>query len=627
MVVPVNDQSRASRLCARIPNFADCVGQAVQSPGFRIEVTSVARGPADVRAGGSDEEPPGARRLDSWKEIAAYLKRDTATVRRWEKREALPVHRHHHDKLGSVYAYASELDVWWEGRRQRVEQTQPAEPDRRAGRRVAVGAALVSMTLAVVVSAYVSLGRRTTSTNAGWVVRSLAVLPFQPLGGDVHDETLELGMADALITRLSNLDQIQVRSMSAVLPYAKSRRAPDAAGRELGVDAVVEGKIQRADNRIRITVQLLRVRDGASLWAGTFDEQFTNIFTVQDSISHQVARALPLTLSSEEAKRLTSQETRNPQAYQLYLNGRYFLSKGVGDELREAADLFEQAIRLDPNYALAYAGLADSFASWANSTILPSKDAYLKARAAALKALELDGTLAGAHATLGAVNLFYDWDWPAAERAFRRAIALDPDDVSAHRRYALGLMWLGRFDEAIREIHRARELAPVDRETNANLALVLYFARRYDEAIVEARRTLEMDRGFSQAHRTIARTFVEQRLYDQAIVEFHEAIASGGIQLLKAELGHAYAVSGQRKEALKILHELNDVAKQRYVSPYDMAILHTGLGDRDQAFAWLEKSFAERERWMLQLKVAPFLDPIRSDPRFADLVQRVGVWR
>ena len=587
----------------------------------------MAQAPPDVKAGGSHEEPPGAKRLDSWKEIAAYLKRDTATVRRWEKREGLPVHRHHHDKLGSVYAYASELDTWWEGRRQRVEQTQPAEPDRRTRRRVALGAALLSIILAVVASAYVSLGRRITSTNAGWVVRSLAVLPFQPLGGDVRDETLELGMADALITRLSNLDQIQVRSMSAVLPYARSGRAPQAAGRELGVDAVVEGKIQRADNRIRITVQLLRVRDGASLWAGTFDEQFTNIFTVQDSISQQVASALPLTLSSEEAKRLTRLETRNPQAYQLYLNGRYFLSQGVGDELRKAADLFEQAIKLDPTYALAYAGLADSFASWANSSIIPSKDAYLKARAAALKALELDDTLASAHATLGAVNLFYDWDWPGAERAFRRAIALNPDDVSAHRRYALGLMWLGRFDEAIREIQRARELAPVDRETNANLALVLYFARRYDEAIVEARRTLEMDRGFSQAHRTIARAFVEQRQYEQAIAEFHEAIASGGIQLLKAELGHAYAVSGQRKEALKILNELNDVAKQRYVSPYDMAILHIGLGDTDQAFAWLEKSFTERERWMLQLKVAPFLDPLRSDPRFAELVQRVGVWR
>jgi tetratricopeptide (TPR) repeat protein len=276
---------------------------------------------------------------------------------------------------------------------------------------------------------------------------------------------------------------------------------------------------------------------------------------------------------------------------------------------------------------VAYAGLADAYAAWANSTIAPSKEAYLKAKTAALKGLELDDRLAGAHATLGAVSLLYDWDWPAAEQSFQRAIALDPDDARTHRRYALGLMWLGRFDEAIREMQRARELAPIDLEIHANLAVILYYARRYDEAILEARKTLEMDRNFSQAHRTIARALVEKRLYHQAIDAYHEATVTGGVQLLKAELGHAYAMSGQRGEALKIRDGLLELARQRYVSPYDMAILHIGLGDKDQAFAWLEKSYVERERWMVTLKVAPALDPLRFDPRFADLVRRVGLWQ
>jgi TolB-like protein/Flp pilus assembly protein TadD len=585
----------------------------------------VAQAPPDAAAEGS-RESPSSKRLDSWKEIAAYLRRDVATVRRWERREALPVHRHHHDKLGSVYAYASELDAWWSGRRRQVEQGRAPIPGRWTRRRVVLGAAVSSFVLVAVLSVSAWVARRAPSPNSRSPVTSLAVLPFQPLGESARDETLELGMADALVTRLSNVEQLQVRPVSAVLPYAHSGHELTAAGRKLGADVLVEGKIQRAGDRIRVTVQLLRVRDGASLWAGTFDEQFTNIFAVQDSISRQVARALTLTLTSEEARGLTRRDTDNTQAYELYLKGRYFRSKRTADGLTKAVEHFEQAVALDPAYALAHAGLADSFAAWSNFTIVPSKDAYLKAKAAALKALELDDTLGDAHTTLGVVSLFYDWDWPAAEREFKRAIALEPDDATGHRHYALGLMWLGRFDEAIREIQRARELAPVDVEIHHNLALILYWARRYDEAISEARKTLDLEPHFPQAHRTVAKALVEQGRYEEAIAEFHEAIAGRGIQLLKAELGHAYAMSGRRREAHETLDELKALAQRRYVSPYDMAIVHIGLGEKDLAFEWLEKSYAQRERWMVQLKVAPFLDPLRPDPRFADLVRRVGLW-
>jgi TolB-like protein len=592
------------------------------------ETTLMSSVQSDDGLRGSPQGIPRGQRLDSWKEIGAYLQRDVATVRRWEKLEGLPVHRHRHQKLGSVYAFTSELDAWSHGRQQ-IDHHPPTRPPvgagSWAGSRIVLPSVLLFLALAVTVSGYVWRAAQITPRRP--VDTSLAVLPFQPLGDGTGDKALELGMADALITRLGNVSGIHMRPTSAILKYTDLHSDAEAAGHELRVDAVVEGKIQRTADRIRVTVQLVRVQDGASLWADTFDEQFTSIFAVQDSISYRIARALPLTLSREDTNRLRGRETTNAQAYEFYLKGRYFLSAGVGDSLRMAADYFEQAIKVDPNYAMAYAGLADAFAAWANSTISPSKEAYLNARAAALKGLELDDKLADAHTTLGVVSLAYDWDWPAAEQSFKRAIALAPDDARAHRRYALGLMWLGRFDEATREIRQARDLAPVDLEINASLALIPYFARRYDDAIAEARKTLEMNRSFSQAYRTIARASVEKRLYKQAIIAYQQAIAAGGIQLLKAELGHAYAMAGQRGEALEIRKELEDLAQRRYVSPFDMAILNIGLGDKNQALAWLEKSYTERERWMVQLKVAPVLDPLRSDPRFDDLVRRVGLWQ
>jgi len=566
---------------------------------------------------------PSEQRLESWKEVAAYLKRDVATVRRWEKREGLPVHRHHHDKQGSIYAFPAELDAW-QAARHRPESGPPDATAAGPLRRGAVGAVVSLVVLAAAVAAYLWATRpRGPGSSA---ITSIAILPFQGLGDGGRDETLELGMADALILRLGSLGAVRVKPLTAVLAYAGPRRDPVAIGRELGVDAVVEGKIQRAGSRIRVTVQLLHLPDGATLWAGTVDEEFTEIFSVQDSISRQVASALSLRLSSSKATRLGSRDTSNVQAYQLYLTGRHFRSKRTRDGLTKAVAHFEQAIELDPGYAVAHAALADAFAAWSNFTIVPSSEAYRRARAAATRALELDPTLADPHATLGVVSFFLDWDWPAAERSFTRGIALEPDDATAHRHYGLALMWLGRFNEARREIERARELAPVDLEIHHNVAMVLYWSRRYDEAIAAGRRTLELDPHFPQARRTVAKALLEKGRYDEAVAEFEQAIASGGAPVLRAELGHAFARSGRRAEARKILRELEGLSKERHVSPYDMAILHVSLGETDEALSWLERSYAQRERWMLQLEVAPFLDPLRPDPRFADLVRRVGMW-
>jgi serine/threonine-protein kinase len=297
------------------------------------------------------------------------------------------------------------------------------------------------------------------------------------------------------------------------------------------------------------------------------------------------------------------------------------------DGLQQAVGHFRQAIELDPGYAVAHAALADAYTLWSNFTIIPSREAYLNAKAAALEALTLDDSLADAHTTLAMASLFYDWDWPVAERSFRRALALDPNDARVHQRYGLGLMWLGRFDEARAEIERARALNPVDLEIHGNLSLVLYFARRYGAAIVEARQTLVMDPHSYQGHRTIARALLELGDHEQAIAAFQRAIASDGIRSLQAELGHAYAVAGRITEADGILETLARSAGRPAASPFDRAVIHTGLGDTSQALDWLDKSYAERERWMVTLKVAPVFDPLRADPRFADLLGRVGLWQ
>jgi TolB-like protein/Flp pilus assembly protein TadD len=458
-------------------------------------------------------------------------------------------------------------------------------------------------------------------------IKSMAVLPFKPLVADNRNEALELGMADTLIFRLSSIRGIVVRPISAVRKYVDLNQDPLAAGREQRVDAVLDSSIQMVGEKIRVTARLVRVEDGSVLWADKYDQQYADLFTVQDAIAEKLARSLALNLTDKEKQRLTKRYTDNAEAYQLYLKGCYFWNKGSGDGFKKAIEFFEQAIKLDPTYAPAYAWLADAFAMSARFRIMPQREANAKAKAAALKALELDGELAKAHVALGEVNLFYDWDWPAAEENFKRAIALEPNEPRAHQAYAVGLACLGRFDEAMRVIQRARELDPVSLEVNTSLAMILYFARRYDQAISEAREALELDPNAPVAHRFLGKASVERGLYDEAIAAFRKGIVLGGPALLKADLGHAYAVSGRRSEALKILDELKDSSERNHGGWFDAAIVYVGLGETDPALKWLEKSYAERERHIVALKVSPVFDPLRSDPRFQDLLRRVGLWQ
>jgi TolB-like protein/DNA-binding winged helix-turn-helix (wHTH) protein len=457
-------------------------------------------------------------------------------------------------------------------------------------------------------------------------IQSIAVLPFKPIGADGSDEYLGVGIADALITKLSNIRQMAVRPTGSVLRYTKPEQDVQTAGRELKVDAVLAGSVQRAGERIRLTVQLISVRDGRPLWADTFDEQWTHIFAVQDAMSNQVARALALRLTGAERQRLVKRDTENPAAYQEYLLGRHYWTQFTPPQLKRALEHFQRAVELDPRYALAHAGIADSYTAFASYRVLPPTAAYPKARAAAAKALEFNPELSDANSALALVSLYHEWDWAAAERNFARAIALGPDNAEAHHRYALALVCFERFDEALREMARARELDPLSPRMNTNVGWILYMARRYDQAIRELGRALALDPNFFSTHQLLGWSYVQTGAYDQAIAEFKKAIDLGGGSQVKTDLAHAYAVSGQTRAAKKILDNLKDPSKQTYASPFDIAVVYAGLGDRDQAFEWLEKAYKERSRHILLLEVIPRLDPLRADPRFAMLMRRMRIF-
>ena len=457
-------------------------------------------------------------------------------------------------------------------------------------------------------------------------VRSLAVLPFKPIGTGSDDEYLQVGIVDALITRLSNVKRLAVRPTSAVRKYTAVEQDPIAAGRELHVDAVLNGSVQKSGDRIRVTVQLVSVREGSTLWAEKFDESFADIFTMQDHISEHVAGTLTLTLSKAEREHLFRRETISPQAYQLYLMGRYYWNKRTQEAAKKSIEYLQQAIALDPNYALAYAGIADSYIILGVYSGLPPKEAFPKAKEMALKALEIDDSLAEAHTSLAYVRFRHEWNWSGAEDEYRRAIELNPNYATAHQWAALNLAAVGRLDEAIAEMKRAEEIDPFSLIINSNMEWVLYLARQNDRAIEHCRKTLETDPSFFATHKYLGLVYLQKGLYEQAIAEYQKArdLSVDDPQII-ALIGHAYALSGKRERAQATLRELTELAKRRYVQPYSIALICTALGQKDRAFAWLERAYEDRSSYMVYLKVEPMLDGLRSDPRFSDLLRRVGL--
>jgi DNA-binding winged helix-turn-helix (wHTH) protein/TolB-like protein/tetratricopeptide (TPR) repeat protein len=455
--------------------------------------------------------------------------------------------------------------------------------------------------------------------------KSVAVLPFRHLGAE-GDEYLGLGIADSLITRLSNLLEIKVRPTSAVLKYGDGSKEAVEVGRELGVETVLEGSIRRSGESLRVTVQLVRVEDGSPLWAEKFDERFTDIFKIEDSISGRVAERLVPKLTGEQKEILVRHHTDNIEAYQLFMKGRYFMTQRNLESIQKGIGYIQKAITIDQNYALAYAGLSQAYLLLPITSDVPSKEILPVARQAIMKALEIDDTLADAHVSLAGIKYWMEWDWKGSEEDCKRAIELNPNHPGAHFRYAHVLSSIGQHTEAIEQARRALEIDPVSPLTNLFLGQFLYQARQYDQAIEPLRNALEIAPNDWLARLNLGKVYVQQRKYGEAIAEFQRAREFSGTNTETiAVMGHALAVSGKRSEAQRVLDELKGMSKQRYVPPYNIAIVYVGLGEKQQALAWLEKAYEDRDVRLVFLNVEPKWDALRAEERFTDLIRRMGL--
>jgi DNA-binding winged helix-turn-helix (wHTH) protein/TolB-like protein len=470
--------------------------------------------------------------------------------------------------------------------------------------------------------AHVTLHRAATG-EASAPLRSLAVLPFKPLLAERNDEYLGLGMADSLITKLSGVRQLIVRPTSAVLKYSGSSKDSLTAGREQNVDAVLEGTIERSDESVRMTIRLLNVRDGSSLWSYQCDEsRCSNLFLLQDLLSERIAEALLIELTGDERRTLRKHYTENTAAYEDYVRGRVFWNERTSSGLRKAIDWFERAVREDPHYALAYAGLADCYSLGVWYIPIPASEAVPRLTAAARKALELDDQLAEAHLAMANVYSF-SWNWAEGSAEHRRAIQLNPGYATARHWFSLSLALEGRIDEALAQAQKARELDPLSPSISADLGWVYYLGRRYEEAIQQYKSTLERNPEFSLAHFDLALAYSARGMHPKAVEEMLKASDRGSDYL--GGLGYVCGLAGMRDRALRALHDLKALSAREYVPPYHLAWAYIGLGERDQAIASLERTYREHTQHVVDFRMSPMLDTLRSDPRFIDLVRRVGI--
>jgi DNA-binding winged helix-turn-helix (wHTH) protein/TolB-like protein/Flp pilus assembly protein TadD len=463
--------------------------------------------------------------------------------------------------------------------------------------------------------------------HKGYAVKSLAVLPLAIIGTGLSEEYLGLGLADALITRLGNLKQVQVKPTSTIRKYAAANQDSLTVGRELGVDIVLEGSIRKAGERVRVTIQLVTVKEGVTLWAEMFDEPLTDIFVVEDSISRQVAGALRLKLTGAEERRLAKRQTISTEAYRAYTQGRFFCHKKNCDDVKKGITYFESAIELDAGYAQPYAGLAEAYMQLGNIEAMPARQAYLKAKQYVMQALQLDDDLAEAHTALGKIKMLNEWDWRGADEEFTRAIELNARYPLAHQIRAVYLRHNGRFDEALTETDIALELDPVSPGIITTRAIVLTCARRYAAAMKELERALELDGRYPVAHFAAGLAYTQQARYEEAIAEFRKvnSILKGQVPEVMSRIAYVYAVSGCAGAAQELIGSLTERARTEYISPYHIATIYAGLGRAERTFELLEQSYQDKDFELSQLKVDFCMDGLRADPRMTSLLSRIGL--
>jgi TolB-like protein/tetratricopeptide (TPR) repeat protein len=578
----------------------------------------------------SASEQPSESRLDSWKEIAAYLGRDVTTVQRWEKRETMPVHRHVHAKRGSVYALVPELDAWLKSRRQRLKLGAAVElladnPPAAALRpRIWIALAAVAI-IVLLVASYIVIRPHPAKTPQP-KIGSLAVLPLKNLSGDPAQDYLADGMTEALIARLSMMHGLRVISRTSVMQFKNPRLSvPQIAGM-LHVDAIVEGSVMRQNNRIRVTAQLIRGSTDEHFWSVTYDRDLRDVFAVQSELAQSIAQKVQVTVTGAEHARLTAARPVAPEVYESYLKGRFASNKSnsrAGEE--ESIGYFEHAIEMDPTFAPAYVGLAAALNDLGTVVIGdPPAQTRAKALSAVRKALELEPDLADAHVLLA--NLQQEqWHWADAEAEYRRALELSPNDADAHAGLASWLMCQGRTDEALAWARRGRELDPLA-VSGASMGWILFQSHRYEEAIRELRSALAVQPDDIGALLYLGFALIANNQSEDAIPVLEKAISiSHRSPAAIGVLIRAYSHAGRRKDALRLLAELHQRRKVGYVPAGAFVNAYLGLGENDQAFASLEQAYKEQSNILQFLKVHPYFDPIRGDPRFADLLRRTGL--
>jgi serine/threonine protein kinase/tetratricopeptide (TPR) repeat protein len=456
-------------------------------------------------------------------------------------------------------------------------------------------------------------------------IRSLAVLPLQNLSGDPEQEFFADGMTEALITSLAKVGAIKVISRTSVMRYKGTSHSIPEIARELNVDGIVEGSVFRADDQVRITVQLIEAATDQHIWAESYERELREVLSLQNEVARAIINDVKGALTPEEQSRLATARPVDPDAYEAYLKGRYHWNKFTVEGVNKAIEYFEQAIEEDSSYASAYAGLADSYnALGGEAGSLPPKEAAPKVREAALRALEIDDTLAEAHAAMAHAKLRFDWDWAGAERDFRRAIELNPNSATSHHLYSYFLTCMGRLDEAISEMGVALELDPLALLPNSALGWYYLLGHRFEEAIIQTERAIELDPNSSLPHLNLGMIYIRKSRYDEAMATLQRArTLDPDNPWVIPDLARCYAVTGRSGEASELVHELEALSERRYVSPGVMAWLYAGLGHKDEAFEWLETAFEERSWELVQLKLDTHLDPLRDDPRFNDLVRRM----
>ena len=485
---------------------------------------------------------------------------------------------------------------------------------------------IASFVLIGVVIGVIGMRAYLHATSTEGAIDSIAVLPFENQNQDPNTDYLSDGVTESIINSLAQLPNLKVIARSSVFRYKGQTTDPIAAGKELGVRALLTGRIMQRGDNLMISTELVDVRDNKQLWGERYNRKVSDLLAVQRDIASEISSNLRLRLSGKDANRLSKQYTENAEAYQLYLKGLFFLNKRTEEDSRKAIDYFQQVIAKDPNNALAYASLSDVYSHLVFPLgSVPPGEAMPRAKEAASHALAIDNSLAAAHASMAYEVFFYEWDWPLAEREFKRAIELDPNNADAHHWYSHYLMSQQRFDESFAESKRGLELSPLDRLFNIHLGWHYLYTRQYDQALEQLNRVVDMDRNFPQTYIWLGLTYEQKGKYPEAIAAFQKAMVlfPGGSTQAKAQLGHAFAMSGQKNEALKIIAELEE--KGPYVSPYHVSAIYAGLGDKDRTFLWLEKAYGERSDWLVNLTNDQRFDDLRSDPRFADLVRRVGL--